>query len=74
MENILIGFFSYFCGSIPFGLIITKIDGSAKGGALISIAKKYEIPIHFVGLGEKAEDLYEFNAKFFAKSMIGIEK
>ena len=56
------------------GLIITKIDGSAKGGALISIAKKYEIPIHFVGLGEKAEDLYEFNAKFFAKSMIGIEK
>ena len=56
------------------GLIITKIDGTAKGGALISIAKKYEIPIHFVGLGEKAEDLYEFNAKFFAKSMIGIEK
>ena len=36
------------------GLIITKIDGTAKGGALISIAKKYEIPIHFVGLGEKA--------------------
>ena len=56
------------------GLIITKIDGTAKGGALISIAKKYEIPIHFVGLGEKVEDLYEFNAKNFSHSMLGIKK
>ncbi len=55
------------------GLIITKIDGTAKGGALISIAKKYEIPIHFIGLGEKIEDLYKFNAKFFAKSIIGLD-
>ena len=51
------------------GLIITKIDGTAKGGALISIAKKYEIPIHFVGLGEKADDLCEFNAKEFSSSI-----
>ena len=56
------------------GLIITKIDGTAKGGALISIAKKYEIPIHFVGLGEKIEDLYKFDAKFFVRSMLGINK
>ena len=56
------------------GLIITKIDGTAKGGALISIAKKYEIPIHFVGLGEKVEDLYEFNAKNFSHSMLGIKE
>ena len=56
------------------GLIITKIDGTAKGGALISIAKKYEIPIHFVGLGEKAEDLQEFTAKEFSSSMLGIER
>jgi fused signal recognition particle receptor len=55
------------------GLIITKIDGTAKGGALISIAKKYEIPIHFVGLGEKVNDLYKFNAKKFSYSMLGIE-
>jgi len=54
------------------GLIITKIDGTAKGGALISIAKKYEIPIHFVGLGEKVNDLYRFNAKKFAHSMLEI--
>ena len=56
------------------GLIITKIDGTAKGGALISVAKKFEFPIHFVGLGEKAEDLLEFNAKKFAHSMLGIEE
>ena len=55
------------------GLIITKIDGTAKGGALISIAKKYEIPIHFVGLGEKPDDLYKFDAKNFAQSILGIE-
>ena len=55
------------------GLIITKIDGTAKGGALISIAKKYEIPIYFVGLGEKIDDLYEFDAKNFAQSMLGME-
>jgi len=56
------------------GLIITKIDGTAKGGALISIAKKYEIPIHFVGLGEGEKDLYHFDAKNFTKSMLGIEE
>ena len=56
------------------GLIITKIDGTAKGGALVSIAKKYEIPIHFVGLGEKVEDLQEFNAKDFSLSMLGLKE
>jgi len=55
------------------GLIITKLDGTAKGGALISIAKNYEIPINFVGLGEKKEDLYQFDGKSFAKSMLGID-
>ena len=54
------------------GLIITKIDGTAKGGALISIAKKFEIPIYFVGLGEKVDDLYMFDAKNFAQSMLGV--
>ena len=46
-------------------LIITKLDGTAKGGALISIANKYEIPISYIGLGEKPEDLLEFSAKKF---------
>ena len=53
------------------GLIITKIDGTAKGGALISIAKNYDIPIYFVGLGEKVEDLVQFNARDFSNSIIG---
>ena len=54
------------------GIIITKIDGTAKGGALIGIAKKYEIPINYVGLGEDVDDLVEFNAKEYSKSILGI--
>ena len=55
------------------GLIITKLDGTAKGGALISIAKKYQLPIHFVGLGEKDDDLLEFKADEFSRSLLDIE-
>ena len=55
-------------------LIITKLDGTAKGGALISIANKYEIPISYVGLGEKPEDLSVFSAKNFARSILNLEK
>ena len=55
-------------------IIITKLDGTAKGGALISIANKYEIPISYVGLGEKAEDLSFFNAKNFARSILNLEE
>ena len=54
------------------GLIITKLDGTAKGGAIISIAKKYQIPIHFIGLGEKEHDLYDFNAKAFSYSLLNL--
>ncbi len=55
------------------GLIITKLDGTAKGGALISIAKKYQIPIYFVGLGEKEDDLLEFKANEFSQSLLNIK-
>tara|TARA_B100000579_G_scaffold211655_1_gene172986 strand:- start:4273 stop:5187 length:915 start_codon:yes stop_codon:yes gene_type:complete len=55
-------------------LIITKLDGTAKGGALISIANKYEIPISYVGLGEKPNDLLVFSAKNFARSILNLEK
>ncbi len=54
-------------------IIITKLDGTAKGGALISIANKYEIPISYVGLGEKPEDLAVFSAKNFARSILNLE-
>ena len=56
------------------GLIITKLDGTAKGGALISIAKKYQIPIHFIGLGETEDDLYEFKSEAFSQSILGLKK
>ena len=55
------------------GLIITKLDGTAKGGALISIAKKFQIPIHFVGLGEQEDDLLNFKADEFSQSLLDIE-
>ena len=55
------------------GLIITKLDGTAKGGALISIAKKYEIPIYFVGFGEKEDDLLQFKASEFSQSLLNIK-
>jgi len=55
-------------------IIITKLDGTAKGGALISIANKYEIPISYVGLGEKSEDLSVFSAKNYARSILNLEK
>jgi len=55
-------------------IIITKLDGTAKGGALISIANKYEIPISYIGLGEKAEDLINFSARNFARSILNLSE
>ena len=54
------------------GLIITKLDGTAKGGAIIQVAKKYQIPIHFIGLGEQEDDLHVFDAKIFSYSLLGL--
>ena len=55
-------------------IVITKLDGTAKGGALISIANKYEIPISYVGLGEKVDDLAEFNSNKFSRSILNLEE
>ena len=54
-------------------IIITKLDGTAKGGALISIANKYEIPISYIGLGEKVEDLVDFNSRNFSRSILNFD-
>ena len=51
------------------GLIITKLDSTAKGGIVLAICKKYKLPILAVGMGEKETDLYPFNAQFFAKGL-----
>ena len=53
------------------GLIFTKLDTNAKGGILLAICKKYELPILAVGMGEKENDLYSFDSKNFTKILIG---
>jgi len=55
------------------GLVMTKLDGTAKGGVLVAIAEQYDVPIHFVGVGEKAEDLHPFSAEVFARALVGLE-
>ena len=52
------------------GVIMTKLDGTAKGGILIAIAKKYKLPIIALGLGEKEDDLQIFDAEKFANAFV----
>jgi fused signal recognition particle receptor len=54
------------------GIVIAKLDGSAKGGVLVAAAGKFGIPIKYVGLGEKPEDLVEFEPLAFAEALVGI--
>jgi fused signal recognition particle receptor len=54
------------------GLIITKLDTTAKGGIILSICKKYKLPILAVGMGEKETDLYPFKAEYFSKALLGL--
>jgi fused signal recognition particle receptor len=55
------------------GLVMTKLDGTAKGGVLVSLAERYGIPIHLIGVGEAAEDLRPFEARAYARSLVGLE-
>ena len=55
------------------GLVITKLDGSSKGGILVAIAEENPTPIHFIGIGEGIDDLDEFNAHDFANSLMGLK-
>jgi fused signal recognition particle receptor len=52
------------------GIVMTKLDGTAKGGILLAVAKKYKLPIIALGLGEKEDDLQVFNAEIFANTFI----
>ncbi|BBL23531.1 MULTISPECIES: signal recognition particle-docking protein FtsY [Comamonas] len=52
------------------GLIVTKLDGTAKGGVLAAIAQEKPIPVYFIGVGEKVEDLETFNAREFAQALL----
>lgn len=53
------------------GLVMTKLDGTAKGGVLVAIAEAHDLPIHFIGVGESAEDLKPFSAQGFARALVG---
>ncbi|HYI27439.1 MAG TPA: signal recognition particle-docking protein FtsY [Bradyrhizobium sp.] len=55
------------------GLVMTKLDGTARGGILVSIAEKFKLPIHFIGVGEGIDDLAPFQAKDFGKALAGLE-
>jgi fused signal recognition particle receptor len=55
------------------GLVMTKLDGTARGGILVALAAKHKLPVHFIGVGEGVDDLSPFAAKDFAKAIAGIE-
>lgn len=55
------------------GLVMTKLDGTARGGILVAIAERFKLPVHFIGVGEGVDDLAAFTARDFARAVVGIE-
>lgn len=54
------------------GLVVTKLDGTAKAGVVVALAEKFKLPIHAIGVGEGAEDLQPFTAEDFSKALVGL--
>ena len=55
------------------GLIVTKLDGSARGGVVVALAEDFALPVHAVGVGEQPDDLRPFEARAFARGLMGLE-
>jgi fused signal recognition particle receptor len=55
------------------GLIVTKLDGTAKGGVVVALARRFGLPIHAIGVGEAIEDLRPFEATAFARALMGLD-
>ena len=55
------------------GLVMTKLDGTARGGILVALAAKYRLPVHFIGVGEGIDDLAPFSARDFARAIAGLD-
>ena len=55
------------------GLIVTKLDGTAKGGVVVALARRFGLPIHAIGVGETIDDLRPFEADAFARTLLGLE-
>jgi fused signal recognition particle receptor len=53
------------------GIVLTKLDGTAKGGVVLGIADELALPVRFVGLGERPDDLHEFSAADFVEALLG---
>ncbi|AOX15900.1 signal recognition particle-docking protein FtsY [Kozakia baliensis] len=53
------------------GLVVTKLDGSARGGIVVALAEAFKLPVHMVGVGEQAEDLRPFSAQDYARGLVG---
>ena len=56
------------------GLVMTKLDGTARGGILVAIAARHKLPVYFIGVGEGVDDLEPFDAKDFARTIAGLER
>lgn len=54
------------------GLIVTKLDGSSKGGIIVAVAEEYRMPVYFIGIGEKVADLDTFKADDYAESLLNL--
>ncbi len=55
------------------GLVMTKLDGTARGGILVAIAARFGLPVHFIGVGEGVDDLAPFTARDFSRAIVGLE-
>ena len=53
------------------GLVLAKLDGTSKGGAVVTISEKYKLPVQYVGLGEQPDDLEKFDPDQFARALVG---
>jgi fused signal recognition particle receptor len=64
-----------FSASVPVtGLVMTKLDGTAKGGILVALAARFGLPVHYIGVGEGEDDLQPFRAADFARALVGAER
>jgi fused signal recognition particle receptor len=63
-----------FSASVPVtGLVMTKLDGTAKGGILVALAGRFGLPVHYIGVGEGEDDLQPFVAQDFSRALVGAD-
>jgi fused signal recognition particle receptor len=56
------------------GIVMTKLDGTARGGILVAIAERFQLPVHAIGVGEGVKDLQPFDAALFARAIAGLDE